>query len=96
MENVIDKLFDENNNDLIVLFNEKGEEISFEQIAIIPIKKDVYFILKPVIPLEGMSPDEGLVFELKNDGTNEYIMLVVDENIIDEVFNVYDSLIEEE
>ena len=96
MENVIDKLFDENNNDLIVLFNEKGEEISFEQIAIIPIKKDVYFILKPVIPLEGMSPDEGLVFELKNDGTNEYITLVVDENIIDEVFNIYDSLIEEE
>lgn len=96
MENQIDKLFDENNTDLIVLFNEKGEEVSFEQIALIPIKDNVYFILKPVVPLEGMSPDEGLVFELKEKDGLEYIVLVMDVDIIDEVFKIYESLILEE
>ena len=50
----IDKLYDEENNDLIYLFNEKGEEIAFEQIALIPIIKNTYVILKPVRPLEGL------------------------------------------
>ena len=36
-QNPIDALFDEENNDAIILFNEKGEEIAFEQIALIPL-----------------------------------------------------------
>lgn len=89
----IDKLFDEDNTDLIVLYNEKGEEISFEQIALIPLKNNTYFILKPVIVLEGMSEDEGLVFELKEINGEEYIVLVTKENIINDVFDIYDSLV---
>lgn len=93
--NQIDKLFDEENNDLIILFNEKGEEIAFEQIAIIPIIKDVYVILKPVVPLEGLGENEGLVFEIKNNETEEYLSLVTDEDIIDDVFDIYFKLIDE-
>ena len=95
--NPIDALYDEDNNDLIILKGEDGKEHEFEQIAIIPKKEKTYAILKPVIPLEGMSPDEGLVFSIEdNDEGLEYLALVVDEDIIDEVFEVYDSLIEEE
>ena len=39
VKNPIDCLFDENNTDAIVLFNEKGEEIAFDQIALIPKKR---------------------------------------------------------
>ena len=91
----IDKLYDEENNDLIYLFNEKGEEIAFEQIALIPIIETTYVILKPVRPLEGLQEDEGLVFEIKNNGTEEYLSLVTDEDIIDDVFDIYFKLIEE-
>jgi uncharacterized protein YrzB (UPF0473 family) len=92
----IDKLYDEDNNDLIYLFNEKGEEIAFEQIALIPIKQDTFAILKPVVPLEGLNEDEGLVFEIKvNEDGLEYLMLVVDEKIIDDVFEIYFKLVEE-
>ncbi len=92
----IDKLYDEENNDLIYLFNEKGEEIAFEQIALIPIKQDTFAILKPVVPLEGLNEDEGLVFEIKvNEDGLEYLMLVVDEKIIDDVFEIYFKLVEE-
>jgi uncharacterized protein YrzB (UPF0473 family) len=92
----IDKLYDEDNNDLIYLFNEKGEEIAFEQIALIPIKQDTFAILKPVVPLEGLNEDEGLVFDIKvNEDGLEYLMLVVDEKIIDDVFEIYFKLVEE-
>ena len=96
-QNPIDALFDEENNDAIILFNEKGEEIAFEQIAIIPIKSKTYAILKPIKPIEGVGENEGLVFSVEeNEEGQEYLMLVTDEQVIDDVFNVYDQLVEEE
>ena len=92
--NPIDALYDENNNDAIILFNENGEEIAFEQIAIIPISEKVYAILKPIQPMDGVGEDEGLVFSIEqNDEGEEYLTLTVDEDIIDAVFTVYDALV---
>ena len=91
----IDKLYDEENQDLIYLFNEKGEQIAFEQIALIPILKNTYAILKPVVPLPGLGEDEGLVFEIKTNENEEYLALVIDEDIIDDVFDIYFKLVEE-
>lgn len=93
-QNPIDALFDEENNDAIILFNEKGEEIAFEQIALIPLEK-TYAILKPIQPMEGVGENEGLVFSIEvNEETNEeYLALVIDEAIIDKVFDVYDELV---
>ena len=93
-QNPIDALFDEENNDAIILFNEKGEEIAFEQIALIPLEK-TYAILKPIQPMEGVGENEGLVFsiEVSEETNEEYLALVVDEAIIDKVFDVYDELV---
>ena len=93
----IDALYDENNNDIIILFDEKNEEIEFEQIAVIPLAQKVYAILKPVKPMEGLGEDEGLVFSIEqNDAGEEYLVLVVDEELIDAVFTVYDTLVSTE
>lgn len=96
-QNPIDALYDENNNDAIILFNERGEEIAFEQIALIPLNENTYAILKPIKPMEGLGEDEGLVFsiETSEDG-QEFLMLTTDEEIIDKVFDVYDQLVAEE
>ena len=94
--NPIDALYDENNNDAIILFNENGEEIAFEQVAIIPISEKVYAILKPIQPMDGVGEDEGLVFAIKGKEGEEILELVVDEKIIDDVFTVYDQLVEAE
>lgn len=95
--NPIDALFDEENNDPIILFNEKGEEIAFEQIALIPLKDKTYAILKPIKPIEGLGEDEGLVFSIEaTDDGQEYLMLITDEKIIDDVFKIYDDLIASE
>lgn len=92
----IDKLYDEENCENIFLYNQNGDQIEFEQVALVPIKNKVYCILKPVIPFEGMSPDEGLVFEITVVDDEEMIILVHDEKIIDDVFDVYFQLIESE
>ncbi len=93
-DELLDKIYDENNSDVLVLFNENGEEISFEQIALIPDGEIVYLIVKPVTPIEGLGKDEGLVFQI-NEGLRRF-ELVTDEEIIDKVFDVYDKLTEEE
>lgn len=92
---LIDKLYDEENNESIVLFSEKGQEIAFEQIAVIPHQDGrVYVILKPIQPIEGLGEDEGLVFFINDE--KKIVELVTDEGIIDWVFSVYDSLVEDE
>ncbi len=99
MKNPIEALFDENNIDPISLFNEKGDEVKFEQVAIIPRGEDVYAILKPVEKTEGIEDDEALVFkiELEEELSDEgYLSLVSDVDLIDEVFEAYNKLFEEE
>lgn len=93
-DELLDKICDEENNEVVVLTNENGEEIAFEQIALVPMENQLYIIMKPVQPMEGLGEDEGLVF-LINQGLRQF-ELVVDEDIIDRVFTVYDELVEEE
>lgn len=97
----IDRLFDENDVSPISLFDEKGEEVKFEQIAIIPLEEEVYAILKPMTQMEGVGEDEALVFQVveeeDEDGNNDdHLDLVADIDVIDKVFDVYNKLMDEE
>ncbi len=95
MENeisIFDVIYDENNDDNIVLYNTKDEPVEFEQVAFIPFEEKDYVILKPVTPFEGMKEDEALVFEMVEDENGESIVVVIDEEIIDAVFNEYNAL----
>jgi len=99
LKNPIDSLFDEDDNDPIVMYNEKGEKVEFEQIALIPIEEDIYAILKPTEQMEGIGDDEALVFEIvepENEDEEEYLNLVSDIEVIDKVFDVYNKLMDEE
>ena len=99
----IDCLFDEENTDPITLYNEKGEEVLFEQIAIIPLEERIFAILKPMKQLEGVGEDEALAFEIveteedaETGEHSEYLELVGDIDVIDKVFDVYNKLMDEE
>ena len=91
-KNILDQILDENNCDNIILYNENGEEVEFEQIAIIPLNDEIYLILKPVITFEGMSEEEGLVFVIEEYDNDTKFHLCVDDDIIDQVFEIYNSL----
>ena len=99
MENhasAIDKLFDENNNDNIVLYNEKGVPTEFEQVAIIPNGGKIYALLSLATPTEDIGEDEGFVFSIETtEEGKKTLNLVTDDGVIDAVFKVYEDLLDE-
>ena len=99
MENnmsAIDKLFDENNNDNIVLYNEKGEATEFEQVAIIPHGGKIYALLSLATPTDDISEDEGFVFSIDtSEEGKKTLSLVTDDGVIDAVFKIYEDLLDE-
>jgi len=92
----IDKLFDENNNDNIVLYNEKGDATEFEQVAIIPHGGKIYALLSLATPTDEIGEDEGFVFSIETaENGKKTLALVTDDAVIDAVFGVYEDLLDE-
>ena len=92
MKKIINALLNENNNDNIFLeFN--NEYIEFEQYALIYLRDNYYSILRPITIKEGIDNDEGIIFMI--DEVKNRLILIEDEEIIDEVYDVYFSLLDE-
>lgn len=92
---LIDILFDEENVDGITLRLDDGQEVDFEQIAMIPLKSGAnYAILKPTVELEGVADDEVMIFRIidENGGRLE---LETDDDVLDEVYETYCELLDE-
>jgi hypothetical protein len=92
--NPIDQIMDENNQDNIILYNEKNEPIEFRQIAVIGLEDELYVILQP-IGIDLIGQDEALVFSIEEDEDEETVKLVDDDEIIDRVFEEYYRLLRE-
>ena len=57
---IVDVLLDEENTAPIYMYNDKGEQIEFDQIAVIPYgEKELYCILKPITKIPGIKETEG-------------------------------------
>ena len=93
----IHRLLDPKDSDPITLYDENDNKVEFEQIALIPLEDRLYAILKPANKMEGVADDEAIVFSFQEDDEQAPV-LVVEENdkIIDEVFDVYNKLLDEE
>jgi hypothetical protein len=91
---MLDKLLSEENSDNIVMFDEEDREIEFEQVALIPLENALFAILKPITPIDGIEEDEAIVFAINEE--EETLDVVTDEALATAVFQVYDSLFEDE
>lgn len=94
--NPIDALFDEENSENIVMYNQNDEPVEFEQVALIPLDERVFAILKPAQPVEGVADDEAFTFEVVEEDGEEMLNLIEDDELIDRVFAEYDKLVEEQ
>ena len=94
-KNAIEQLLDEENNETIYLKSDiTGEIEAFEQMALIPYEKNLYAILMSKKDFdEGNFENGGIVFRL--DQKRQKLDLVEDENIVFEVFDIYDKMFEE-
>lgn len=97
---LLDVLLDQDNRDPIVLMDESGKQMTFNQVAVIPYEvrkeKRLYCILNPVDKIEGIAEDEAIVFLVDTDEEgNSIIKLEEDEEVAIAVFDKYYDLLEE-
>ena len=95
---LLDVLLDENNKAPIYMYDDKGNQLECEQVAVIPYgEDDIYCILKPITKIEGVKDDEAIVFLVAEDENGESILKVEDrEEVAISVFDQYYNLVEEE
>ena len=74
---------------IVTMTTSNGEDVDFIDIAGVWYKGRMYSLLQPLNLLEGMGEDEALVFEVTSSGGADNFTLVLDDNIIDAVFNEY-------
>lgn len=92
---IFEILTDEDDAENIVLQDEEGNDVEFEQIATIPIDEDLYCILRP-LNVPDLAEDEAVVFLLEEDEDSETLSVVEDEEIAERVFAEYYKLCDEE
>ncbi len=83
-------------DDVITLVTDNGEEVDFIEVAGIAYRGNFYAILQPVNLIEGMDEDEALIFKVTRgkDGEDKF-EIELDDSIIDAVFVEYNKLIDE-
>lgn len=92
-KSLLDVLFDEENEDNIILLDSQGKRTEFEQVAIIPVEDKCYAILHPAEKIDGVEEDEVIVFYL--DEENESLRPAPQSEAV-VVFEEYERLLNEE
>ena len=81
---------------IISMFTASGEQIDFSVIAYIPLEDHIYYIMQPLMLLQGMESDQAFVFECQQVSEDEaHYTIVTEDDIIDAVFAEYDRLCQE-
>ena len=93
-----DVLLDSDNRENIVLLDETGKEMEFEQVAVVPYgegdDREIYCVLKPITKIEGVEDDQALPFLLfLNDEDDWALKVVEDETLAKEIFIRYYELL---
>ena len=95
-EEILDILLDEDNKDPIVLIDNNGRRLSFEQIAVIPYNDKIYCVLKPIDKIDNIEDDEAIVFYVEEEEGKEPVLMVeTDEKTAISVFDEYYNLLDE-
>lgn len=86
-------------DNIIVLNNENGEEVSFEFLDLIELDNEQYVVLLPIV--EDDTEDEGEVVILKledtdEDAEEESYVSVDDEEVLMNVFNIFKEKFKDE
>ena len=83
-ESIVEKLFDEDNDDIIELEQGDGKIVKFEQVAVVVYESQYYAILHPL----DLKEDEVVVFHILDDD-EDTVELILDEELSKKVLEVY-------
>ena len=78
--------------EIIRLYDEDGNELPFRKVYEANIRKKIYYILLPQFEIPGNGANQALVFEVTRKGGGlENYNVVVDDFIVNEVFDAYNA-----
>lgn len=86
------KMMKNNENEIITLTGENGEELDFILGAEIEYDGFNYLVLKPLDKSLGLLDDEALVFRIEPKPDGDYYELEVNDEVIDAVAEIYNNL----
>lgn len=93
---LLDILLDENNSEPIVIANDDGDEIMFDQLCVVPLEEELYCVLSPISHIEGVDENEVVIFHVdSNEGKKTVLNQVEDDKILDSVFEIFMQMLEE-
>ena len=93
---LLDVLLNENNMAPIIMYDESGKQLEFEQVAVIPYgKDDLYCVLKPITKIKGIGENEAVVFRVEDNDGEAVLTLEEDELKAIDIFNEYYNMLEE-
>ncbi len=85
-ERFVDRLFDDNNFEPVVIKDNDGKEVEFDQVAVVDYEGSYYAVLCPITKLEGVGEDEVLIFEI--DEENDRLNYVEDEKVANDIIDL--------
>lgn len=82
---------------LVTITTDEGEEMEFVEIANLSVLGRDFTILQPVVPMDDLTEDDVLIFEIvKDEDGNDVVEFVDDDETIDAVSEAFYALYEEE
>lgn len=96
-KDLLDILLDENNSEPIVLANDDGEEVMFDQLCVIPYEEELYCVLSPISQIEGVEDGEVMIFHVtESENGSTGLDFVQDEKLCDKLFDIFQEMLDEE
>ena len=92
-ERFVDRILGEENDNVFLQDND-GNEIEFEQVAVVDYDANYYAILMPVTKIEGVSENEVIIFLI--DEENDTLVYLEDDEVCDNVFKAFMEMLDDE
>lgn len=86
----------ESGNPVVELVDEDGVTVRFEHVATVPFKGDEYVLLSPIDPVDDIEDDEVIIMRIEPGEAEDSYISVDDEAVLEEVFNLYLEMDEDE
>lgn len=90
MKNIIDKILDKHDDDILEIEGKNHEVFRFEQLALLEIDGIQYTILHPLA--SDVGEDDVLIFRIEMDLDEAFLVLEEDERTLEECFKLYEQL----
>lgn len=90
------KTAEEQDEDLITLLDDDGNEVDFYHAATVEYKNEWYIFLQPAEEMEDIEEDELVIFKLERDENGDDLFTPIeDEELLDAVYHEYEKLVDE-